>query len=366
MPGACTCIRLRYGGCIVIRELPRGPFGAYLHAHYRAPGVVTRFAMGCGAIFMVQRVRPLADSLIGPGAIAETDPMLLEEMVALVVQQGLDVVPLAEVHRRLAARDLSRRFVAFTFDGAYKTTLASIVPLFRQRGLPYAVFAGTDFLDRDRLPWWMALEALVRQCESIRIYTERKAKDYLCTSDAEKRDCFAKLFHLLSQMPSAERLPYAEQLCRERGVDLAAAAQKELAGADELKALAGDPLVTIGSQAGGLRPLAELSYDEAQDNLAVSLDRLEAVLGHRPRFIAYPGTQAASAGAREFRFARALGVEAAVTAVEGALWPEHASEPFALPRIALDNDPATLVRALMLSGGTGLGSGASTGRQAIA
>ena len=55
-----------------------------------------------------------------------------------------------------------------------------------------------------------------------------------------------------------------------------------------------------------------------------------------------------------------------MTAVEGALWPEHASEPFALPRIALDNDPATLVRALMLSGGSALGSGASTGRQAIA
>ena len=60
---------------------------------------------------------------------------------------------------------------------------------------------------------------------------------------------------------------------------------------------------------------------------------------------------------REFRLAEMLGVQTAVTAVEGALWPEHAGELFTLPRIALDNDPATLVRALMLSGGAAYPTG---------
>jgi peptidoglycan/xylan/chitin deacetylase (PgdA/CDA1 family) len=350
--------RLSFGGSHLLRELPRGPFGLYLHAHYRrVPGVMARFAMGCGAIFMVQRVRPQTDSLIGQGAIAETDPMLLDEMVALVIEQGLDVVSLAEVRRRLAARETGRRFVCFTFDGAYKSTLASIGPLFRARGLPFAVFVGADFLDSGRLPWWMALEALVGQRETIRLYRDRKAQDFACGAAAEKRDCFARLFREIGQLPSPQRAGHAEKLCREHNVDLAAIAAREMASSAELKDLAEDALATIGSQAGGMRPLSELAFDEARDDLAGSLDKLEAVLGVRPRHIAYPGVQPSCAGAREFMLAQYLGLETAVTAVEGALWPEHAGELFALPRIALDNDPATLVRALMLSGGAAFGAG---------
>jgi peptidoglycan/xylan/chitin deacetylase (PgdA/CDA1 family) len=336
----------------LIRELPRGPFGAYLHAHYRhAPSVVSRFAMGCGAIFMIQRARPQIEALAAPGTVAETDPMLLDEMVALVIEQGLDVVSVPELARRLAARDYAKRFVAFTFDGAYKSTLASVAPLFRQRRLPYALFVGTDFLGTGRLPWWMALEALVARTQSIRFNDDRKAQDLPCADRAEKRDSYARLFRLATQLPPAERASYVENLCHRHNMDLAAVASEEMASGGELKALAEDPRVTIGSNGGGLRPLSELSYDEAKDDLTASLDKLDAVLGFRPRHIAYPGSQATDAGVREFRLAEKLGVETAVTAVEGALWPEHAGELFTLPRIALDSDPATLVRALMLSGG---------------
>ena len=342
----------------MIRELPRGPFGAYLHAHYRrTPGIVSRSAMGCGAIFMVQRVRPQIDSLIDQGAIAETDPMLLEEMVSLVIDQGLDVVPLAEVRRRLAGRETDRRFVSFTFDGAYRTTLESVVPLFRRHRLPFALFVSTDFLGSGSLPWWMTLEALVSGITTLRLNRDGNTQEHACTTGAEKRACCARLFREVSQMPNAERVPHVEALCLSHHLDIAAIAAREIASIADLKVLCEDPLVTIGSQAGGGRPLTELSYDEAREGLAASLDMLESALGMRPQHIAYPPSLAFGVGPREFKLAAALGVQTAVTAVEGALWPEHAGELFALPRIALDNDPATLVRALMLSGGAAFGSG---------
>lgn len=351
----------------MIRELPRGPFGAYLRAHYpAAPGVLSRFAMGCGAIFMVQRARPQVESLMGQGVIAETDPLLLEEMVALVVEQGLDVIPLSEVRRRLEAREFSRRFVSFTFDGAYHVTLGTVLPLFRERALPFTLFVSADFLDTGRVPWWMALEALITQCSRVRSWQENKARDLDCADDAGKRDCYARLFQEASALPAAERAAWVEALCQQHNVDLAVVAAREMLNGAELKALAQDPLIVIGSQGGGARPLTELSYDEAQEDLARSLVCLQEVLGERPRHIAYPGTLAANAGSREFRLAGGLDVETAVTAVEGALWPEHAVELFALPRIALDNDPATLVRALMLSSGAPFGLGVPTAVKAIA
>ena len=314
---------------------------------------------------MVQRARPRVECLIGQGAIAETDPLLLEEMVALVVEQGLEVIPLSEVRRRLAAREFSRRFVAFTFDGAYKTTLTSVLPLFRERGLPFTLFAGADFLDTGRAPWWLALEALVSQCSRIRAH-QNKAHDLSCGDDAEKRDCYARLFQEADLLPAADRAVHVETLCQQHNVDLGALAAREMLSGADLKTLAQDPLIAVGCQGGGIRPLAELSYDEAKEDLASSLARLEEVLGERPRHIAYPGALPANAGAREFSIAGSLGVETAVTAVEGALWPEHAVELFALPRIALDNDPATLVRALMLSSGAPFGQRFAVAAKAIA
>ncbi len=118
----------------MIRELPRGPFDAYLRAHYftAGPSVQPRFAMGCGAIFMIQRVMSISASLTARGAVAETDPLLLEEMVALVAAQNLDVVSLAEMRRRLVEGELDRRFVTFTFDGAYRSILDQRAALVRE------------------------------------------------------------------------------------------------------------------------------------------------------------------------------------------------------------------------------------------
>jgi peptidoglycan/xylan/chitin deacetylase (PgdA/CDA1 family) len=351
----------------LIRELPRGPFGAYLRAHHLGvPGVISRFAMGYGAIFMIQRVRPVTESLLGTGAIAETDPLLLEEMVSLVLEQGLDVVPLSEVRGRLASREHTQRFVCFTFDGAYRSVLANVVPLFRKRALPYTLFVSGDFLDSGQVPWWMALEALIARSSSLRVYRDRKAEDFACRLDEEKRDCYARLFRSVADLSSSERAEHIALLCAQHNIDIKDVAAREMLTATELKALAEDPLVIIGSQGGGARPLSELGYDEAREDLVKALDGMEAALGARPRYIAFPGTQASSAGQREFGLAAGLGIDMAVTAVEGALWPEHAAEPFALPRIALDNDPATLVRALMLSAGSDYSGRERAARKAIA
>ncbi len=92
--------------------------------------------MGCGAIFMIHRVSPPERCLTSGTPVSATDPGMLEEMVSLVVALKLDVISLAEMQRRLMAGDLSRRFVCFTFDGAYRS-----VREFRAAALSKARFA---------------------------------------------------------------------------------------------------------------------------------------------------------------------------------------------------------------------------------
>jgi peptidoglycan/xylan/chitin deacetylase (PgdA/CDA1 family) len=336
----------------VIRELPRGPFEAYLRAHYFTPrpSVLPRFAMGCGAIFMIQRVKRLDASLTAPGAVAETDPLLLEEMVALVAAQNLDVVSLAEMRRRLTERDLGQRFVAFTFDGAYRSILTCVLPLFEKRGMPFAVYAASDFLGTGQTPWWMALEALFHNNDRLSLDLGGQTFELRCRSPQDRLEAYSRVYQLLTRIESGNRARLVRRECERYGLDLQALAARAMLSPEELKRLDAHDLVTVGSNAGGLHALSELGFDPARETIAASLDALEAATGRRPRDLAFPGAQAGGVTARDVTIARSLGLETAVTAIEGALWPEHARELLVLPRIALDNNPATLVRALMLGG----------------
>jgi peptidoglycan/xylan/chitin deacetylase (PgdA/CDA1 family) len=299
---------------------------------------------------MIQRVMPLDASLTARGAVAETDPLLLEEMVALVAARNLDVVSLAEMRRRLTERDLGQRFVTFTFDGAYRRILTSVLPLFERRGMPFAVYAGSDFLGTGHTPWWMALEALFHANERLSLDIDGQMVELRSRSPQDRVDAYARVHQLLSRMDGGKRESLVQRECERYGLDVQALAAREMLSPDELKRLAAHDLVTVGSNAGGMHALAELGFDRARDTIAASLAALEAVTGRRPRDLAFPGASVSGVTARDVNIARELGLETAVTAIEGALWPEHARELLVLPRIALDNNPATLVRALMLGG----------------
>ena len=348
------------------RELPRGPFDAYLRAHYftARPSVLPRFAMGCGAIFMIQRVMPLDASLTAHGAVAETDPLLLEEMVALVPAQNLDVVSLAEMRRRLMERDLDRRFVAFTFDGAYRSILTSVLPLFEKRKMPFAVYAGSDFLGTGQTPWWMALEALFHRNQRLSLDIDGEIVEVRCLSPRDRLEAYAQVHQLVARMEAGKRADIVQKQCEIYGLDVRALASREMLSPEELKQLDAHDLVTVGSNAGGMHALSELGFDRARETIAASLDALEAATGRRPRDLAFPGGLVSGVTARDVNIAREFVLETAVTAIEGALWPEHARELLVLPRIALDNNPATLVRALMLGGETSVSQAQERGKGA--
>jgi peptidoglycan/xylan/chitin deacetylase (PgdA/CDA1 family) len=350
--GALTPRVNQVWGLTVIYDLPRGRFGAYLRAHYLndKASAAQRFSMGCGAIFMIQRVAALDASLASRGAIAETDPSMLEEMVSLVAALKLDVVSLAEMRRRLAEGDLRRRFICFTFDGAYRSVQDIVLPLFQKRGLPFAVYVATDFLDNGSLPWWLSLEALLTECDRLSLDMDGEREELRCRSRSEKLEAFTRLFRRLSKQDRQLSAALLEAAMRKQGIDGRAAAERALLSRDEVRQLGQRGLVTVASQAGGAEPLSELSFDRARESVQHSLEALEAATGTRPRHFAFPGGGGAKVSARDIRIVGDLGLDTAVTSIEGALWPEHKRELMSLPRIALDNDPATLVRALMLSG----------------
>jgi len=308
--------------------------------------------MGCGAIFRIRRVQPIKESLTAHTPVTETDPHLLREMVSLVAAQKLEAVSLAEMRRRLVERDLKARFVCFTFDGAYRGIQDIVLPLFRKRGIPFAVYVASDYLDSGRLPWWLALSELISAGDRIVIELSGEAIDIRCKSLAEKQQATTKLFRRLTGVDRQSRIAIIDAALKQQGLTQADAAKREMLSGAELKALADTDLVTLGTMGGGSIPLSEMSDDRASETVKTSIEALEQTTGHRPADLAFPGAPASKITPRDVQVPGEIGLQTAVTNIEGALWPEHAGELLALPRIALDNDPATLVRALMLGGGS--------------
>lgn len=334
----------------MIRDLPRGPYGAFLHAHYfRDRGnVLPRFSMGQGAIFSIQRVKSLEASLVPSGLLSETDPLMLEEMAALISVLNLDVVSLAEMRRRLVQHDYKRRFVCFTFDGAYRSLVERVVPLFRARNIPFAVFISAKHLTSPEMPWWVALESLIGSSNRVVTEVEGERVDLRCLTMQEKQLAYTILFRLLIEVEPAERDRAIDRAFRTCPISKAEAHSRNMLTPDEIRLLAQNSLVTIGLRTDDDTPLSETSFDEAQAGLRNSLKIVTEAAGVPLHHFAYSVAEPDAVPQRIIDLIRETGFDTASGNVEGALWPEHENELYALPRIALDNDPATLVRALLL------------------
>ena len=80
---------------------------------------------------------------------------------------GIDIITMDEMHRRLTERDFSRRFVCFTFDDGYRDNRDFALPVMRDFGAPFTVYAASDFAEGIGRLWWLALEQVVAKAETI-------------------------------------------------------------------------------------------------------------------------------------------------------------------------------------------------------
>jgi len=242
--------------------------------------------------------------------------------------EGLDLVSLDEMHRRLFERDFSRRFVCLTIDDGYRDTLEWAYPILKRHKAPFAVYVATSFPDRLGELWWLALEAVVARSKHISLPINGRKRDFECATVAEKRNTFAELYDYVRSLASEEALrQLVRDLTLRYQVDVLSFCNELCMGWDELGTLASDPLVTIGAHTVNHVMLAKVPQKAARTEMDMSRAVIEAALGRRPDHLSFPVGDRTSAGPREFQIATDLGFKTAVTrgggAVSAAPRPPH-------------------------------------------
>ena len=304
-------------------------------AHY----VLRPIFAGIGTIFMLHHVRPRRGNLFQPNHHLEITPEFLRMTLAHVRKSGIEIVTIDEMHRRLAESDFSRRFACFTFDDGYRDNRDFALPVMRDYGAPFTVYATSDFAQGTGRLWWVALERMIAKADAIDAEIAGITVHLDANTPAEKQSAFDRLHEILRGLPSDQAVrDETSKLCARHGIDDAVISKELCLSWDELKAFADDPLVTIGAHTISHCNLAKQSEAMAIEEMTVGRARIEDNLQRPVHHFAYPYGDRNACGAREFALAQTAEFKTGVTTRPGMIFPDNAAHLTALPRISLNGN----------------------------
>jgi peptidoglycan/xylan/chitin deacetylase (PgdA/CDA1 family) len=316
---------------------------------------------GVGAILTLHHVRPPRPEAFQPNRLLEVSPVFFEGLLRRLKRRRVDVISLAEMHRRYIEGDFRRRFVCITFDDGYKDLMRWAYPLLKKYELPFALYIPTSFPDRLGELWWVALEAVVAKSSRVGLVINGKQQFFECGSVREKRELYDALYGYLRSMKTEEEVrKTVRDLCATYSVDMASFCRDLCMTWEEIAELAADPLCTIGAHTVNHPMLMKVPNDATvRTEMEMSRSVLEAALGKRPEHLAYPVGDPTSAGQREFRIAAELGFKTAVTTRPGVLFKAHRDHLMALPRISVNGEfqQQRYLKVLMSGAGTAFWNG---------
>jgi len=294
---------------------------------------------GVGTIFMLHHVRPARGDLFQPNRHLDITPDFLSAVLDHVRAQDIDIVSLDEAHRRMTERDFARRFACFTFDDGYRDNRDHALAVMQKHNAPMTVYVASGFADGTGRLWWVALERLIAATDEIDVEIGGTNVHFDMRDAEAKQAAFSRIHDWLRGLPDDTQVQNAvSSLCARYNVDDASIARELCMSWDELKPFAADPLVTIGAHTISHRNLARETQTDAEHEMRVSKERIEAQLRKPVLHFAYPYGDKSAAALREFEIARNIGFKTAVTTRPGMLFAENATHLTALPRISLNGN----------------------------
>ncbi|RUU97242.1 MAG: polysaccharide deacetylase [Mesorhizobium sp.] len=294
------------------------------------------FVGGIGAILMLHRVTATPEK---PGSVnrhLNIAPEFLDAVIADMKANGYTFVTLDEAVERIKAGGKGGQFAAITADDAYRDNMTEALPVLEKHGAPVAIYVAPGLINGAADLWWEVVEDIVSARDRLLLTTPNGPVTIDCSTPGKKLQAFARLHDYLTlEVREEDQRAVLRELARSNGIELDAR-QGMLMNWDEIRAMAGHPLVTIGAHTVNHRNLKRLSEADARHEVDDVRRILQAELGEAPRHFAYPYGYASAVGGREVGFARDAGYASAVTTRHGVLRAEHAGFLQALPRISVN------------------------------
>ncbi len=290
---------------------------------------------GDGHILMFHRVQPASNApRIVANSYLEVTPEFLGWTIDYFRRYGYDFLSLEEI-ASLAGRKSKRPFVSYTFDDGFRDNLEHALPVFKEKGVPFSIFVATNFPDRKAVIWWNALERLVLDNDRLTFALEGGNHVFHARDLAEKQSAFRSISHLIKHGSEQDQQERAKAFLAQFGIDPFVEVRKDALSWSEIKALAREPLVTIGAHSVTHPVLSHVNPSALRAEITGSKHQLEAATGKPVLDFAYPFGGMEEFGTREIEAVKAAGYRLALTTMPYSMKAAYLDNLYFLPRIAV-------------------------------
>lgn len=286
-----------------------------------------------GIVVTLHHVQPERRTSFEPNALLSVTPDFLDRFIVHFRESGWRFVSVDEL---LLGSDRAGdpRRIALTLDDGLRDNAEHAWPVFKRHAVPFTIYVCPGFCDRTAELWWEALERIIAGTDSLSL-DEEGPGELATRSPAEKHRAFRLWAKWLTNDADEVRQRVAiRKLAAKYGLDLSALAAELVMDWDEVRAIAADPLCTIGAHTMTHSALARLPADQALREMAESADRIEREIGRRPTTIAFPYGYPAAAGAREAQLAGQAGFSASFTTQPG--YVRRSGPRQGVPRVSMN------------------------------
>jgi peptidoglycan/xylan/chitin deacetylase (PgdA/CDA1 family) len=292
-------------------------------------------------VLMLHRVTNRATSPLGVNAHLSITPQFLDTLLTRMKRDGYRFLAMnqlcAGIETPWSNPKRREKLAAVTLDDGYVDTIRDALPVFRKHDVPFTVYVAPGLLDGRADLWWEVLEHAIARRPSFMVGTSTGQERITCETPSQKRAAYHRMLNwLIDEVPEAEIVPFVRRLAMEAEINGLDYTQTELMDWQAVRALASDPLCTIGAHTTHHRHLARLSESDALAEMAHSIDAIALETGKPPRHLAYPYGYAKAVGRREVALASQLPIDGAVTTRHGFVTPQHGTIKAALPRISVN------------------------------
>jgi len=321
----------------------------YLRIH---KAFAPRFS-GLGSILVLHRVVARTEGpRIANQEELEVSPEFLESLIAFFKDADYEIVSLDQVHARLNGEEQpAQKFVCFTFDDGYVDAYATVYPIFKRHGLPFALYVTTSFPDRTAVLWWYLLEDLVRTSDRVAFSFGGKSYKHPAADGAQKEAAFDAIASLITNADESIREDLLVSIFESEGMNLYFYSERLTMDWAQIEDLSKDPLVTIGAHTVNHFALSRLDEAAVEQEVLQAKAAIERHIGKSVEHFAYPYGNNRAIGGRELKIARRAGFKTCATAITANVFKEHARHLECLPRITITGGANGLFQTEKLTSG---------------
>ena len=231
----------------------------------------------------------------------------------------------------------SKPYAAITFDDGYKDNFKAAYPLLKKYNLPAMFFLATGSIGTEEPIWTERVDQMFKKTRVRNLTLETLDRSKCFDLGKDKYDRMKVSYEIkneMKQMPDPKRQVTFQELEAKMGFSGEETTDSGMLSWEDVRKMAADPLMEMGSHTVSHRMLACLEKEEIRFEFEASKQKIEEETGKPVRFVSYPGNSYNQAVERE---ASQSGY-AAGFAVDHALC-RFSKDRFALTRIHVEEGP---------------------------